>query len=207
VDKGELRITSLKEKFRFEPLYTDEARQAGVEGTVVILAEVTSSGFPENLKILKSLGYGLDEAALRAVQNWQFEPRASVSSSRYATLIPLHFELASGSRARPQPPKFLFKAGEEVKPPKILFRVAPSYTEEARDAKLQGMVLVYTEIDAEGNVAAVQVLRDLGKGLGEAASTAIKQWKFQPATRNSMPVAIFMPVEIGFAFGSSHSAN
>ena len=57
------------------PEYTDEARQARAEGIVVIQAVVRKDGTVGNCKILKGLGYGLDEAAIRTIRNkWKFQP-------------------------------------------------------------------------------------------------------------------------------------
>lgn len=140
--RDEVPIRPLKETFTTEPLYTEEARQAGIEGTVVVYAEVTPTGFPENLQILRKLGYGLDEQALDAIQHWRFEPfRENGQPVRAATLIPLNFRLASGSPSTNAPTerekRNLYKVGNGVTVPKVVSRVEPHYTEEARAAKLQ----------------------------------------------------------------------
>ncbi len=60
----------------FNPLppYTEEARSAGLEGTVVISLVVGADGSPKNLRARKSLGMGLDESAIQTVSTWRFQP-------------------------------------------------------------------------------------------------------------------------------------
>jgi TonB family protein len=57
------------------PEYTEEARQARAEGIVVVQAIVRKDGTVGNCKIVKGLGYGLDEAAINNIRNkWRFQP-------------------------------------------------------------------------------------------------------------------------------------
>jgi len=54
--------------------FSDEARRANVQGTVLIQLIVDANGLPVNPHIIRSLGYGLDEQALRAVRKYRFKP-------------------------------------------------------------------------------------------------------------------------------------
>ncbi len=58
------------------PQYTDEARAARVQGTVELLVTVLEDGTVkvDSVRVRKSLGYGLDEAAIAAVEQWKFIP-------------------------------------------------------------------------------------------------------------------------------------
>ena len=62
---------------RTEPDYTDEARIANHEGSVLLQAEVDVDGNPVNVLVLRSLGLGLDEKAVEAVRLWKFRPARS----------------------------------------------------------------------------------------------------------------------------------
>ena len=55
--------------------YTDRARQAGVQGTIRLLVAFAENGKVTNILVLKSLGYGLDEEALKAARGIKFEPQ------------------------------------------------------------------------------------------------------------------------------------
>jgi protein TonB len=88
--------------------------------------------------------------------------------------------------------------GGAVLPPKAIYSPKPHYTEEARQARVQGMVLLETIIDTQGNVAAVRILKGLPMGLTESAIETVKTWKYQPSTRNGKPVAVRMHLNVGF---------
>ena len=59
---------------RTEPDYTDEARIANHEGSVLLQVDVDSDGYARNIAVLRPLGLGLDEQAVEAVEQWRFRP-------------------------------------------------------------------------------------------------------------------------------------
>jgi TonB family protein len=59
---------------KIEPEYSEEARKAKYQGTVLLYIEVDSSGKATNIKVQRSLGLGLDEKAIEAVKQWKFKP-------------------------------------------------------------------------------------------------------------------------------------
>jgi TonB family protein len=59
---------------KVEPQYTEEARKAKLAGAVVLYVEVTRDGRASNIRVQRSLGMGLDEKAIEAVQQWRFRP-------------------------------------------------------------------------------------------------------------------------------------
>ena len=60
--------------YKKEPEYSEEARKAKYQGTVTLYVEVDPSGRAVNIKVLHSLGLGLDEKAIEAVKQWKFKP-------------------------------------------------------------------------------------------------------------------------------------
>ena len=60
--------------YKKEPEYSEEARKAKYQGTVVLYIEVDPSGRAVNPRVLRSLGLGLDEKAMEAVKQWKFKP-------------------------------------------------------------------------------------------------------------------------------------
>jgi TonB family protein len=88
--------------------------------------------------------------------------------------------------------------GRDVLPPKRLAEVPAEYTAEARAARIQGVVILQLVLDEEGRVADVRALKGLPYGLTEAAITAVRQWRFEPAHRNGLPVAVEYNVTINF---------
>jgi TonB family protein len=73
------------------------------------------------------------------------------------------------------------------------------YPEEARQARIQGVVILQTIIDTLGEVKNVRVLKGLPSGLTEAAIEAVTQWRFNPATLEGEPVAVYYMVTITFS--------
>lgn len=59
---------------KVEPEYSEEARKAKWQGTVVLQLIVDEKGRPQNLKVTRSLGLGLDQKAIEAVEKWTFKP-------------------------------------------------------------------------------------------------------------------------------------
>ena len=57
-----------------DPEYSEEARKAKYQGTVVLWLVVDPNGNPQQVKVARSLGMGLDQKAVEAVRHWKFEP-------------------------------------------------------------------------------------------------------------------------------------
>jgi periplasmic protein TonB len=60
--------------FRPEPEYSEEARKAKWQGAVLLSLVVDENGVPQEIKVVRSLGLGLDQKAIEAVQKWRFKP-------------------------------------------------------------------------------------------------------------------------------------
>jgi TonB family protein len=84
----------------------------------------------------------------------------------------------------------------QVMQPRILSKVEPQYSEEARKNKLQGSISMSMVIDATGTPTQIAILRPLGMGLDEEAITAVSKWKFSPGTKNGTPVPVYTQIEI-----------
>jgi periplasmic protein TonB len=59
---------------KVEPEYSEEARKAKWQGTVVLMLVVDEHGMPKDMKVTRSLGLGLDQKAIDAVSKWRFKP-------------------------------------------------------------------------------------------------------------------------------------
>jgi TonB family protein len=60
--------------FKVDPEYSEEARKAKYSGTVLLSVIVDTEGHARDIRVVKSLGMGLDEKAVEAVQKWKFKP-------------------------------------------------------------------------------------------------------------------------------------
>jgi TonB family protein len=77
--------------------------------------------------------------------------------------------------------------------------VQPAYPEFAREAQIQGTVILHVLVGKDGRVKNVKVIRGV-TGLNEAAVDAIKRWVFKPALSNNKPVAVWVEVPLNFHF-------
>jgi len=67
-------VSAPRALFAPDPEYSEEARKAKYQGTVILYLIVAADGRPRDIRIVRSLGLGLDEKAMEAVKTWKFEP-------------------------------------------------------------------------------------------------------------------------------------
>jgi len=93
-----------------------------------------------------------------------------------------------------------YTPGNGVTSPQLVREVKPQYTQEAKDAHIEGTVLVETIVQKDGDVGEVKIARSLDPtyGLDKEALKAAKQWKFKPGTKNGEPVAVRVTLEMSF---------
>jgi TonB family protein len=84
------------------------------------------------------------------------------------------------------------------KPVEILFKPKPVYTDQARDKKIEGEVLLQVVFSAGGDVKVERVVQGLGYGLDESAQSAARQIRFHPAQQEGQPVDSTAIVHIVF---------
>jgi TonB family protein len=83
--------------------------------------------------------------------------------------------------------------------PSCLYCPEPQYSEDARKAKFQGIVVLQVIIQPDGHATNIQVVKGAGLGLDEKAIEAVKMWRFKPAVGpNGTPVATITPIEVNF---------
>ncbi len=92
----------------------------------------------------------------------------------------------------------VYQLGGDVTTPRPIYKVEPQYSEEARHAGLQGIVVLQIIIDEKGVPSDIKLRRRLGLGLDEKAVEALTKWRFKPGTKNGRPVAVRATVEINF---------
>ena len=103
-------------------------------------------------------------------------------------------DLASESRTEAEP----YKIGGGVSAPSVVLKLEPEYSEEAREAKLQGEVLLSVVIDEKGDPHVVRVVRSLGMGLDEKATEAVLKWRFRPGLKDGRAVSVKAYVQVNF---------
>jgi len=182
-----------------KPEYTQEAVEGNVEGIVTLEGHVDIQGKVSGLRVIKGLGYGLDQKAIDAVLGWKFRPALRKGTPVEAiTQIEVDFRIPPWFRPAPKDDEPAIRISPGVTPPTVIFRVEPQYTPEARAAKYRGTVVVAATIHKDGTLTVDKVLQELDYGLTPNAIEALEQWKFKPGTRNGEPVSVSLNIEVNF---------
>jgi protein TonB len=95
------------------------------------------------------------------------------------------------------PPTQAVRVGGQIKEPKKLKNVNPTYPDIAKQARVQGVVILECTISPQGKVTDVKVLRGIPL-LDAAAIEAVKQWVYTPTLLNGVPVPVIMTVTVNF---------
>ena len=99
---------------------------------------------------------------------------------------------ASGAAARGGPVNGIL-------PPRVIHKVAPAYTQEARDAGYEGVLLVSGLIETDGRARMLRVMRGDVYGLGKMAIEAVEQWRFEPAKKDGKGYPLEIEIEVRFS--------
>jgi len=116
---------------------------------------------------------------------------------------------SAGAPAPPQPPAPPGSAVESqapvseepIEPAALISKVDPSYPVAARQAGVEGTVVLDAGISETGEVVSVTVERGLPMGVSEAAVAAVQRWKYRPARGRMGPVPSHKTVRIQFTLG------
>jgi len=100
------------------------------------------------------------------------------------------------TRPRPRPPLGEYPYVEVL--PEAIERVPPAYPPAAREARIEGTVLVQAHVSEQGTVDDVRVTKSI-PGLDAAAIACLRQWRFKPATSEGKPIAVWVTVPVKFA--------
>jgi len=96
-------------------------------------------------------------------------------------------------------PPGIYPPGKQgVTVPQVIYNPEPSFSDEARKAKMQGIVVLLVIVGKDGHTYNIRVGQSLGMGLDEKAIEALSRWRFKPATLNGQPVATQIAVEVDF---------
>ena len=134
-----------------------------------------------------------ETAAIDAVRQWQFE--SPVAAPLLVTTDVTVGEPSLPAAATRRPP---LRVGGGVMPPKKLVDVPPVYPEVAKEAGVQGVVIIEATVDTEGIVQDAKVLRSIPL-LDAAALAAVKQWRYTPTWLNGEAVPVTMTMTIDFS--------
>jgi TonB family protein len=82
---------------------------------------------------------------------------------------------------------------------RVIYKVEPEYTADAREKKIEGTVVLTLTIDHQGLPQNIHVKRSLYPSLDQSAIEAARKMRFEPAMKDGQPVSMFISVEFDFA--------
>jgi TonB family protein len=182
-----------------EPVYPEIARQAQVEGSVIVEARTDEKGNVENVRILRSIPL-LDQAAIDAVRQWKYEPMLIKGKPQKVVItVTVRFMLKSGDKEKDLErfAQGAVKAEGAIPPPKLSKSVDLVYPADAKKAGLEGTVILSVKTDASGKVQDVMILRSIPL-LNQAAIDAVRQWVYEPLVINNVPTPVVFTVTVRF---------
>jgi TonB family protein len=175
-------------------------------------AKPEGAGFTSSRAVFDAIDL-LTRPAIAAVRQWTYEPPADAPISfgitfRFSpdgqTTSAQTMGGAGGgatAAAGTTPPEWTadgaLRVGGGVKPPMKIRDVKPVYPQEARDAGIQGVVIIEARIESDGSVSNTRVLRSV-TDLDQAALEAVSQWRFVPTLMNGQAVPVIMTVTVNF---------
>lgn len=190
--------------------YPQAAIDAGVKGTISVSFVVERDGSFSDIRILKDLGHGTGEAAIKLMEKAErWNPGIQGGSPmRVAYVLPIRLdltkmeeketasELGDTKSSIDQDVSRVFESVEITPSPKggmDVFRkwIADNYQYPATaiDAGLKGTITVNFIVEADGSLSNIKILKDLGYGTGEAALRLIaKAERWSPGIQNGKPV-------------------
>ena len=172
---------------RVSAAISDEAQRARLEGTVVLTVVVGEDGLPRDIRVVRSMGMGLDENAIEAVRSprWKFTPgiKNGVPVMATATVeVDVGLSDVGWSLTRAA---FDTPAGAD-RP--VLTR-AP-YPSLSRLDEKRGAVTVSLDVSPEGGAENLRVEKSSTPALGDEARKFARDWKFRPATQEGKPIPV-----------------
>ena len=92
----------------------------------------------------------------------------------------------------------VYKPGDGVSAPVLVKEVRPQYPAKAKDARIQGTVLLECVVETDGTVGDVKVTKSLDEDLDQEAIKAVKQWRFEPGKKDGKAVRVQITLEMTF---------
>jgi TonB family protein len=181
------------DRFAFEAVAADRFKPGTHEGIPVVVAQAVKVDLQAcNEEKKDEAGKKISQLRLRAQPVQRLE--ALPEPPKDAVLTP-----GEPSWNDPQvAASRVYHGGKGVSAPVSLNIVAAEFTDAARKARHEGIVLVSCIVDVQGRPQDFKVIRTLGMGLDEKAVEAVGKYRFKPAMKNGEPVPVRITVEVNF---------
>jgi len=201
--KGDIKPPKLIRKV--SPRYPKEAREAKVEGTVILQARTDIYGRVQQIKVLKGKDPLLKEAAKEAVKQWVYEPLVINGEPREVVFTTtVIFELDEEEKEKVQSETVggviggVIKLEKGTKRPKLIRRVNPIYPEQLIKEGIQGIVILEVTTNKEGFPIVLKVKKSDSSLLNQPALDAVKQWRYEPYIKDGEARPVIFTVTVTF---------
>jgi TonB family protein len=182
-----------------KPTYPEAALVAGIAGTVELECVVNADGSIGEIKVVKPLEPSLDEAAIAALKQWRFAP-----GTKDGKPVDVQVTIEMSFTTRPRGPKLgspeVYRIGGDVVAPKVVKEVKPSYRPEAMRERVSGMVAVDCVVLPDGTVGDARVTSPLHPELDAEALKSVRQWRFEPGTKDGKAVPVQVTITMTFSY-------
>jgi TonB family protein len=180
---------------KVNPTYPVEARDAGVQGIVLLKVLVDDQGIPQQIEVIKGHPL-LKDSAVTAVKQWRWQPMQirGQAQSFYATLT-VRFAL-DGDTSDSDESAATEEAVDEMKPV-LKKRVSPKYPEEARKERISGVVVLEVLVGENGQASEITTIEG-PEILAEAAAEALRQWLWEPVKVDGKPHPSLVRISVHF---------
>jgi TonB family protein len=175
-----------------EPEYSDEGTRIRLSGRVLVGVIVGADGRPASLTILKSLGFGLDEAALDAVSKWRFRP-----GTRNGQPLPVIAQVEVNFRFEtPKGAWFVQTAVYDAEEGATAPYLEQAFFPIAKSSGEPCSVALTVPLDETGKLGEIQLSSASRRECWVDLVAAVRKWKFRPATKGGAPVASSLTMEL-----------
>jgi len=202
-----------------KPAYPQAAKNANIQGQVVLDALIDKDGTVKKLRSLVGNPL-LAMAAMRASEHWQYRPYPDIDNP-----IPVETRITYNFHLNPAPQAPLAQYGialatnitpflgdtgvaagskiysqrdKGVSVPQKIAGATPPYKGTALRAGLEGLVILQILVKSDGTVGPVKMIRKLDPALDQSAITTVQTWRFNPALKDNRPVAVWADVIVNF---------
>jgi TonB family protein len=168
-----------------EPGYSEEARLAKMQGTVTLFVVIGEDGKAKDIRVLKSLGLGLDEEAVEAVSKWQFRPGMKDGQPvEVRSTIEVNFRLLDDPREW-SVKTATFTTSPGGTRPRLVKAPHPPLNESSEPASVR----IAFDVDKQGVPTDIQVVDSSDPKWNDEAIELIRGWLFEPASEDGAAIA------------------
>lgn len=155
-------------------------------------------GIPSPLDWKSERFCGILDGNIREVFPTMNEHRWHRSSLLLLPILFLGALLVTCNDSPTEPCSFGVEGAGEVTAPEKISSPQPQYTDAARQARIQGVVILQAVVNCHGRVEDVTVLKSLDPGLDRNSVDAVSRWTFRPATQDGKPISVYYNFTVNF---------